>query len=338
MDSQEAQRNILVQVIGEISNKAEPHRKFVQTFVLAEQPSGYYVLNDIFRYIAWEEDEYENGPEPNEANQSPVAPKPETTTLTSSSDPVQQETDAELLDRKLEEEVVEKPSTQEEIPRNIETNGQDVSETPTVPADEAPAMAPKEAEVEDPSHVGAAAEEVVEEPEKPRDPEPTPTASPPQSAKAAGATTAQTPPAPAKPAAPKTWASLVGRAAAPASVNGAAAANTSKQIQPKPKSASSTPKPSATTPDATAESSSAQAPINGNSEWQLADSKQRQNRPHSQSVSGSQTNVLGYVKNVTDKVDASLLKAQLQAFGELNYFDVSRLKVRSPSHFVYVLD
>ena len=44
-------------VIGEISNKSELPRKFVQTFVLAEQPNGYYVLNDIIRYLNDEDEE-----------------------------------------------------------------------------------------------------------------------------------------------------------------------------------------------------------------------------------------------------------------------------------------
>ena len=62
VDSQESFKNIVVQVIGEISNKAAAHRKFVQTFVLAEQPKGYFVLNDIFRYILEdEEEEMEDG-------------------------------------------------------------------------------------------------------------------------------------------------------------------------------------------------------------------------------------------------------------------------------------
>ncbi|KAJ1660561.1 hypothetical protein IWQ61_000524 [Dispira simplex] len=56
--------SILVQVIGELSNDNGPSQKFTQTFLLAEQPNGYYVLNDIFRYIkddleAEEEDEPE---------------------------------------------------------------------------------------------------------------------------------------------------------------------------------------------------------------------------------------------------------------------------------------
>ncbi len=67
VDSQESFKNIVVQVIGEISNKAAAHRKFVQTFVLAEQPKGYFVLNDIFRYILEdEEEEMEDGEVPGE--------------------------------------------------------------------------------------------------------------------------------------------------------------------------------------------------------------------------------------------------------------------------------
>jgi hypothetical protein len=42
---------IIIQVLGELSNREAPSQKFAQTFFLAEQPKGYYVLNDIFRYI-----------------------------------------------------------------------------------------------------------------------------------------------------------------------------------------------------------------------------------------------------------------------------------------------
>ena len=42
---------VIVQVLGELSNKGAEASKFCQTFFLAEQPEGYYVLNDIFRYL-----------------------------------------------------------------------------------------------------------------------------------------------------------------------------------------------------------------------------------------------------------------------------------------------
>ena len=57
VDSQgSAEHGIIVQVIGEMSNANGPWRKFAQTFFLAEQPNGYFVLNDICRYIKEEGD------------------------------------------------------------------------------------------------------------------------------------------------------------------------------------------------------------------------------------------------------------------------------------------
>ena len=42
---------VVVQVTGELSNQGGPMRRFMQTFVLAQQTSKqYYVNNDIFRY------------------------------------------------------------------------------------------------------------------------------------------------------------------------------------------------------------------------------------------------------------------------------------------------
>jgi hypothetical protein len=60
VDSQSsAEGGIIVQVIGEMSNAGGPWRKFAQTFFLAEQPNGYFVLNDICRYLKEEGDEAE---------------------------------------------------------------------------------------------------------------------------------------------------------------------------------------------------------------------------------------------------------------------------------------
>ncbi|OZJ05829.1 hypothetical protein BZG36_00940 [Bifiguratus adelaidae] len=57
VDSQASIDNgIMIQVLGEMSNKGGPSHKFAQTFFLAEQPNGYYVLNDIFRFLKEEVD------------------------------------------------------------------------------------------------------------------------------------------------------------------------------------------------------------------------------------------------------------------------------------------
>ncbi|KAI8052379.1 hypothetical protein BDF22DRAFT_655903 [Syncephalis plumigaleata] len=42
---------IIIQVLGEMCNRGGASQKFAQTFFLAEQPNGYYVLNDIFRFL-----------------------------------------------------------------------------------------------------------------------------------------------------------------------------------------------------------------------------------------------------------------------------------------------
>ena len=46
-----------------MSNRGEAWKKFVQTFFLAEQPNGYFVLNDIFRFLKEETAESDDGRE-----------------------------------------------------------------------------------------------------------------------------------------------------------------------------------------------------------------------------------------------------------------------------------
>jgi hypothetical protein len=60
---------IVIQVLGELSNHDAPSQKFAQTFFLAEQPAGYFVLNDIFRYIKEDiESDFEEA-DPDSANE-----------------------------------------------------------------------------------------------------------------------------------------------------------------------------------------------------------------------------------------------------------------------------
>ncbi|KAI9281475.1 hypothetical protein BY458DRAFT_468978 [Sporodiniella umbellata] len=52
VDSQlSANNGIIVHVLGEMCNQTNASQKFSQTFFLATQPNGYYVLNDIFRFL-----------------------------------------------------------------------------------------------------------------------------------------------------------------------------------------------------------------------------------------------------------------------------------------------
>ena len=67
-----------------MSNHAEPWRKFVQTFFLAEQPNGYFVLNDIFRFLKEEavetdeptSDDVDAEPTPATAEPAPTPAQP----------------------------------------------------------------------------------------------------------------------------------------------------------------------------------------------------------------------------------------------------------------------
>ncbi len=261
----------------------------------------------------------------------------EPTTLTSSADPTQQERDAEQIDRKLEQEVLQKPTSDRDIPNDAAPANDNTSSEAIDIADDAPVAAARVSDeelAESPEQGATAATATVEDesqPEKPRDPDPTPIASPPKSAKAAPVESAASA-APPKPAAPKTWANLVAAnsVAAPAVPNGAPSSNsTATPLAAQSKVAPSSTNRSATPPASANEDAPAKTQQNGNAGWQMAgsDNSKKQGRQHSQSTSATQENVLGYVKNVTDKVDASILKTTLAQYGKLVYFDVSRPKV-----------
>ncbi|KAL8941201.1 MAG: hypothetical protein Q9211_001915 [Gyalolechia sp. 1 TL-2023] len=325
VDSQESFKNIVVQVIGEMSNKAAPHRKFVQTFVLAEQPNGYFVLNDIFRYIEDEEEDFgtEEPPAAQPARTEEPAPA-----LPASDIPAQQQSDVKEVDEKLQAEVeAKKAAPEESIPEPPASNGAS-AEVVDEKEESEPAAAVSIAEEQNkikPEDAEKAASEEIVEPEKPRDPDPTPIASP--KPVQAAPTQAAAPPAPSKPAAPKTWANLVAanRAAAPAIPSPALSASPAPS-QPKNTSVSTTQ--SANTPAMSAEDAQPRSQANGNAGWQTAGTDNNRRQTRGQSISGNpdKDTILGYVKNVTDKVDASILKNTLNQYGKLAYFDVSRAK------------
>ncbi|KAJ5354167.1 hypothetical protein N7541_006731 [Penicillium brevicompactum] len=276
VDSQASFDNILVSVIGEISNNSEPSRKFVQTFVLAEQPNGYYVLNDIFRYLV-EETEEETTPAEAQVSDDATVSK---------------------VDEKLEEV---------EANGEIEETKEVVPETNGVPAEETPAVAPAvEAEAE------------IEDVEEPLAPEPTP--APAKEEQVPEKETAPTP------ALPKTWANIATTSfaakAAAASKAAAAAAPAATPKAAAPASQASPVAPAAQ-PVAAAAAATEARPQEASTDagWQTAGHDHKKSQPRA----GEET-VLAYIKNVNDKVDASLLKQVLSRFGKLKYFDVSRPK------------
>lgn len=302
VDSQASDDSIVIQVIGETSNKGAEPRKFVQTFVLAKQPSGYFVLNDMLRYIDEENDtEAEEAEEAEEESAAPASEAPETVP-----EPV---VEAAPVEKKLISEVAEKATA----------NGKHTEAEPKV---EAPAAPVAESVVEE------VAEEETKEEEKPKEPAPTPAK-------------VETPaPEPTGPPKPMTWASRAAAAAGPRPVvplpktATPPAANQSRAPAP---AAAAAPAPtpaanatsSATATPAAATPAAAEAAPKEISGWQTAgaDSK-RQNKPQSTSAgTAEREGTMGYVKYVTDRVQDADLRAALAAHGELSYFDINRQKV-----------
>jgi len=286
-----------------MSNKSAPSKKFVQTFVLTPQPKGYYVLNDIFRYLNDEEDEIVEdepapAPEPIPVEEATTSPPPVTETEQAS---VNNESGAEQVNQKLEE---------------------------FVDADPAPAVngASPESTLENSVEQEASAEPVEEviapfQSENPPEPEPTPVVSPPKA----------TTPAPAAeiPPSKKTWANLVGSKAT--AIPAVPAPTPSIPLQPK---AQKSPPPSVQPQQSGSANEQGTSSGSQSNEWQTADHGKKQIRP--QTKTGSESNVLGYIKNVTEKIEASKLRSALEKYGEIKYFDVSRPRA-SACHFKYGL-
>ncbi|KAF2141999.1 uncharacterized protein K452DRAFT_308407 [Aplosporella prunicola CBS 121167] len=334
VDSQGSDSNIVIQVIGEISNKAQPHRKFVQTFVLAAQTNGYFVLNDIFRYIQEEEDiaEEELAQEPAAVPsgvEEPVPTAEEPETQAEAPETVTNEEEVAQVDDKLEEVKEQEQETERKAsPPPGQVNGTPVPEAAEVAqADEAPAAAVSTTE-EAPSAEeaqAAVAEEAAAEAEKPQDPSPTPAA--PAAAKPAAAAA---PAAPAKPAVPMSWAA---KAAAAAGNRAVAPAVPAVPTQA-PKAAPATQAKPAAAPAAAASSAAGSSAARSGSPadttqdgWQTAGAEhnKRQSRVQNQPPNESGT-VRAYIKNVFESTDADALKGVLSKFDKITYFDVSRPK------------
>lgn len=311
---------------------AEP-KKFVQTFVLAQQPTGYFVLNDIFRYINEEiEEEVESATIQEDA---PVAPKSvqpgegvEIAEPESAADAQEQaELECSTVEKDPKESINEKPPTDAES----QNSSEDKSSKPDDPEEaEVPSM---NVELKTPNpEVEAPVEEIKqsEEAKEPASTLPEVTRLP--------STTKPAAPQPAVPAKPMSWASIA--------VAGATA-SAPRPAVPAPKAVSPSPSqvraPPATQPTQTITPTSTPQPaptIKNNKEneappqtqgsgWQTAgsDHSKRQNRP--QSVSGpiEREGTMGYVKNVTEGVGSDELRATLSSYGELIHFDINRQKV-----------
>lgn len=335
VDSQASYENIVIQVIGEISNKSGEPKKFVQTFVLAQQPAGYYLLNDIMRYI-------DEGEETNEAAAEETAPAAETD--------VSHELAAEVEPEKVEaEESVEETSgtlDAQAVDKKLEESSATAKDTPAAstietPAEPTPAAqeTPSKPEVVEPTPdpedtVQDIAEEEAKKADVPKEPSPTPAP--------ARVPTAE-PEKPREPPKPMTWASRAAAAAGPAvkPVVPLPAKASASPVQPRPAApaaaatttaAAAQPSAPAQPTDAPAQAASKDANKEANkdaNEWRTAgaDSKRQSRQQATAAPPTEKEGTLAYVKFVTDKVKDDELRSALSAHGDLVYFDINRSKV-----------
>nr|OQO21048.1 hypothetical protein B0A51_11419 [Rachicladosporium sp. CCFEE 5018]OQO24253.1 hypothetical protein B0A51_08698 [Rachicladosporium sp. CCFEE 5018] len=355
VDSQASDVNIVIQVIGEISNKSQPHRKFSQTFILATQTNGYFVLNDIFRYLIEEEDEevadaaetaalanpasedsaVENGVTDSSISNVDIEPRAAAT----SSEPDAVESDAKTVDDDVEDtETKAEPAVEESAAPKVNGTSEKHAEEDVATDAAAPATT---ADAEESTTANASVTETAA-PEKSAAPEPARAASPPQKAQAAAA-------APVKPAVPKTWASLA------ASANRSAPASTpAAQSQPRPTPAAKQPSTSTSVAAASPATAASPAPASNaatsapaapaaqpddsiatksTDEWTAVSSTHNRQQSRAQ-VNGHQQqqhrepdntpNSRGYIKNVTETIQHADLEAAMSKFGEFVQFDISR--------------
>ncbi|GAA5904386.1 uncharacterized protein JCM6883_006472 [Sporobolomyces salmoneus] len=162
VDSQSsAEGGIIVQVIGEMSNSNGPWRKFAQTFFLAEQPNGYFVLNDICRYIKEEGDE-ELASAPVTAEKSTSTPPDEQPTSSTTTEGTTPASVGSVLFNDVKPVEEQEPEKKEEESTPVEAEPLQSSQEPNGHVNGDAVMAePKEEEVEQKK------EEVKEEEVKP---------------------------------------------------------------------------------------------------------------------------------------------------------------------------
>ena len=315
-------------MIGEISNKSEPSRKFVQTFVLAEQPNGYYVLNDIFRYLV-DEEEIEDeqpppgGEKPEFGGERPLEPEhslafPNTAVAKEAVKNVQgADNDGEKIAEGDNNKQVDTEAAAEKVDERLEDYEVNGAEKEQQQQQQQPPPTNGEGKT-----TTTTTKEEALKPEKPATPGPTP-------ADKKAEKEADTPIPPAK-SVPKTWANIASKSGAAAAAAAAAGATVPPVI---PAAVPSSRAPIPPTVEANNEGSG----------WQTAGEGKKSRGEEGggggaqgQGQGQGQGQVLAYVKNVTDKVDPGELKQTLASFGKLRYFDVHRQKV-SAMHIIIII-
>lgn len=315
---------IMIQVLGEMSNRGGPSQKFVQTFFLAQQPKGFYVLNDIFRYLkddteieaeVVEEEQQQKQVEPEVANPTsayepevaicPPAPipEPEIAICPPAPAPVS-EPEVAICPPASEPEVVICPPAPEPV---VEDKKPAVEEKKAEKKHEHKKHDKKGDKKESKKD---AAKKEAEVAEKPKTPEPTKkqNGSPAAAAAETAAPVAETPapvveapapaPVPAGPPKPKTWANL--------------AANNSdqwgSQVSAAKGSSVNIPQPAAPKPQVVSQPK--------------PQPQQQQGAPHK--VSGRDEFFPIYVKNISERISEEQLREAMSKFGTVKGLDFTK--------------
>ncbi|CDO70380.1 hypothetical protein BN946_scf184999.g20 [Trametes cinnabarina] len=221
-----ANGGIIIQVIGEMSNKGEAWRKFVQTFFLAEQPNGYFVLNDIFRFLKEESvDEGDEQEQPEAVSQQPPAeqhvpapPAPPSPAPPPAAEPEPVPTTTPAPPQPVAEQPASAPSPAPEAQPQTNGHAPEAKREPTpAPREPSPAPAPEPAATASPAPASPPAQQQQPAAPVPSAPSPAPAPQPQQQPQQSQQQQAfqQAAPAPAAPAPsrPKTWASLAAKGA-----------------------------------------------------------------------------------------------------------------------------
>ncbi|KAF9570054.1 hypothetical protein EC968_002316 [Mortierella alpina] len=315
---------IMIQVLGEMSNRGGPSQKFVQTFFLAEQPRGYYVLNDIFRYlkedaeleVEAEVEAVEEEPSPEyKIEAEPIA----AVTATDTVPEVAAVAVEEIVAVAVATVEVSTPEAAEPVP---EHKVDVVEEKKAAPAAEEKKPAEKKAEhkkhdrkaEKKDSHKREAKKE-AETSEKPKTPEPSKkqsggaaASSPaPESTAEVVETPAPAPvvapvPVPAEPPKPKTWANLAANNSNQWGSHASAAKGSSVNVTPV-----ATPKP--------------QTPVPA----QQQNAKPLDRKPNTTSNTREEMLFI-YVKNITEKMPLDQLREAFGKFGTVKNIELTHKK------------
>lgn len=350
VDAQSSDDNILIQVLGDIAFSDASPRHFVQSFVLSKQPNGYFVLNDIFRYIKEEVEEdvvaeQEQEQPGKESATSLPEPAPTAVEAKSSGKPADSAADeksAAAVDDELEKIKADEKDAPAEVNGTSADSDKDEDDEKAAPvAPESEITVSDEDPAADVINEAAASAEKAAQTEKPVQAA-TSSATPDSSAASSGAP---------KPAVPKTWARLVATSSTriatpvlplqqkPTPAGSQTRATPAADSAPKvsaPASATATaassvpsapsPQPAASTKPVDREGSPDSAG------WQSVGPDHTRKQSRSQGQTKQEETVRAYIKNVNTITNEELSTA-LSRFGQLDYVDVDSAKVsaRRPS-------